>query len=163
MPLRMTWRTSTSLSIEAECFRPEALAILSNAQIERLPIQAGNSRVALGDLFRIEGSAGDGHLVLEGDLRHVRGIGQGMTSGTLSIVGDVGGQLGSGMSGGTIEVEGNVGDWAGAEMSGGMLRIRGTAGRFLGAAYPGSRLGMREGVILVEGSVGDDAGLAMRR
>ena len=48
-------------------------------------------------------------------------------------------------------------------LGGGLLRIKGNAGRFLGAAYPGSRIGMREGVILVEGNVGDDAGLAMRR
>ena len=40
---------------------------------------------------------------------------------------------------------------------------RETPGNYLGAAYPGSRMGMREGVILVEGSVGDETGLAMRR
>jgi formylmethanofuran dehydrogenase subunit C len=41
--------------------------------------------------------------------------------------------------------------------------IRGDAGDFLGAAYPGSRLGMREGAILVEGSAGHEAGALMRR
>jgi formylmethanofuran dehydrogenase subunit C len=48
-------------------------------------------------------------------------------------------------------------------MSGGLLRIRGDAGNSLGAAYPGSRRGMREGIIMIGGSAGDDVGLLMRR
>ena len=48
-------------------------------------------------------------------------------------------------------------------MRGGFIKIRGSAGAYLGAAYPGSRLGMREGVILVEGSAGDEVGSLMRR
>ena len=67
--------------------------------------------------------------MLEGDLTHVRRIGQGMGSGSVTIRGDVGSHLGAGMTGGTIEVEGKVGDWAGAEMRGGRIAIRGERGR----------------------------------
>ena len=51
----------------------------------------------------------------------------------------------------------------GPRCAAGTLRICGDAGNSLGAAYPGSRLGMREGVILVGGSAGNDVGLMMRR
>ncbi|AGA25626.1 formylmethanofuran dehydrogenase subunit C [Singulisphaera acidiphila] len=163
MALNLHWRGTTSLTIEAEGLAPERLASLSAADIGRSKVSLGNAEAELGELFAIEGSAEDGHVTLEGDLRQVDRLGQGMSTGTLTIRGDVGAELGAEMTGGRIEVQGTVGDWAGAEMRGGVLKIRGGAGRFLGAAYPGSRLGMREGVILVEGAIGEDAGLAMRR
>lgn len=163
MSLSLRWRETTSLPVEAEGIRPEAFLGCPAAEAARRPILVGNARVELGEIFAVEGSAEDGHLVLEGDLRQVARIGQGMGSGRLTIRGDAGAELGARMTGGTIEVEGSAADWAAAEMRGGMLRIRGDAGHWLGAAYPGSRAGMRDGVILVDGSVGDHAGLAMRR
>ena len=163
MPLQLQWRGATGLPVVAEGLAPATLAPLSPAQRDHWPLRVGNRSVPLAELFRIEGSIDDGHLVLEGDLRQLRQLGRGMTTGTLTIRGDVGAELGAEMSGGTIDVEGSVGDWAGATLGGGMLRIKGDAGAFLGAAYPGSRIGMREGVILVEGNVGGDTGLAMRR
>src|SRR5687768_14275518 len=119
MPMTLRWRQVTSLAVEAECLRPEAMSGLSSAEAARLPVWLGNATAELGDLFRAEGSAEDGRLVLEGDLSHVRRIGQGMGMGSLTIRGDVGLHLGAGMTGGAIEVEGKVGDWAGAEMRGG--------------------------------------------
>jgi formylmethanofuran dehydrogenase subunit C len=158
MPLMLQWRDATRLPVEAQTLRPDADNLTSTS---KLPV--GNDTAEVGDLFQPEGDGADGHLVLEGDLRSLRGVGQGMASGRLTIRGDVGPGLGMQMSGGLIEVEGTVGDWAGAEMRGGRLLVRGSAGRFLGSALPGSRIGMRDGVILVDGSVGHDAGLAMRR
>jgi formylmethanofuran dehydrogenase subunit C len=163
MPLTLLWRDATHLPVEAEGLRPDALSPLPAAEAARTTVAVGNGSAELGDLFQVEGDGEDGHLMIEGDLRHVRRIGEAMASGRLTIRGDVGAGLGNAMSGGLIEVQGAVGDWAGAEMRGGRLHIRGSAGRFLGSALPGSRLGMREGVILVEGSIGHDAGLAMRR
>ena len=113
--------------------------------------------------FACTGTRGDERLTVEGDLNHVHGLGREMSRGHLLIRGNAGPQLGAEMTGGAIEVDGSAGDWAGAEMRGGLITIRGNTGSFLGAAYPGSRLGMRDGVILVEGSAGDDAGLQMRR
>ncbi len=163
MPMTLRWLQATSLAVEAECLRPETMSALSAVEAARLPVWLGNAEAELGDLFRVEGSAEDGRLVLEGNLTHVRRIGQGMGSGSVTIRGDVGSHLGAGMTGGTIDVEGKVGDWAGAEMRGGKIAIRGEAGDGLGGAYPGSRQGMRDGLILVEGDIGHDAGLAMRR
>lgn len=163
MPLTLKWRDATSLPVDAECLNPELLLSRSATEVATLSIPVGNATTHVGDLFEADGTAADGHLRLEGDFRHVRRIGQGMGSGTITIRGDVGGLLGAEMSGGLIELEGNAGDWAGAEMRGGRLVVRGRVGRFLGAAMPGSRVGMREGVILVIGDAGDDIGLAMKR
>jgi formylmethanofuran dehydrogenase subunit C len=162
MPLTLTWNGSIGRAVDGDDLRPETLAG-SAASVARIKVPAGNSTVELGELFRVEGDGGDGVLILEGDLRPVRGLGGRMSSGRLVVRGDVGPRVGSGMTGGSIEVEGSAGVWAGAEMKGGLLRIRGDAGNLLGAALPGSRVGMRGGVILVEGRAGDDVGLAIRR
>jgi formylmethanofuran dehydrogenase subunit C len=163
MALTLSWRGATSLLVDGSPLDPEALRSLSAHQAGRIPLRVGNTTADLTELFQLSAAGDEPRLCVEGDLRHVRGLGRGMASGELFVRGDVGPELGAGMSGGAIDVIGSVGDWTGAEMRGGQIRIKGEAGSYLGAAYPGSRLGMREGVILVEGSVGDDAGLLMRR
>jgi formylmethanofuran dehydrogenase subunit C len=163
MPLILRWRGATTLPVEASALRPETFLDRSTADAARVSLLAGNRPAELGELFAAEGTAGDGEVVVEGDLRQVSGLGRGMAQGRLVVRGDAGAELGAGMTGGLIEVEGSAGDWAAAELRGGMVRIRGSAGRWLGAAYPGSRAGMREGVVLIGGSIGDEAGLGMRR
>ena len=163
MPLHLRWRAATTLPVELSGLTPDVCREGNLDELRRRRVRVGNQGVELAELFEVDGGPGDDRLILEGDLRTVRGIGQGMRGGSLRVEGAAGDRLGAELAGGTIEVEGSVGDWAGAEMRGGLLRIRGRAGNGLGAAFPGSRLGMREGMILVEGSAGDDAGLAMRR
>jgi formylmethanofuran dehydrogenase subunit C len=163
MALHLHWKDATRLPIEGERLRPDALAGVSVHTVRRMELPHGNSSAEVGELFDVEGDGGDGHLIIEGDLRPVRAIGAGLSSGRITIRGDVGPRVALGMSGGEVIVEGSVGPGAGAEMSGGFLRISGDAGHGLGAALPGSRKGMTEGVILVGGSAGDDVGLAMRR
>jgi formylmethanofuran dehydrogenase subunit C len=166
MSITLRWLSTTTLPVEAEGLNPLALSGMTAAQVASRTVPVGNSSARVGELFEVNGDGTEGandELRLEGDLRHLRGLGRGMTGGLLTVTGDVGAHLGAGMSAGRIEVAGNVGDWAGAEMKGGLIRIRGNAGRALGAGYPGRRLGMREGVILVEGAVGEGAGRRMRR
>lgn len=163
MPLTLSWTNATTLPVASDALRADRLAGLSASEAAALPARIGNQPATLGDLFRIEGDSGDGPVRLEGDLRHVRGIGSGMSSGSLMIEGDVGPSLGAAMTGGSITLIGSASAWAGAEMRGGCLHIRGSTADYLGAAEPGSRRGMRDGMILVEGSVGSEVGLAMRR
>lgn len=165
MGLRLTWRSATSLPVEAIGLLPADIVGLTSAEVARRPLPVGNTSATVGDLFEIQETPteADPSLHFQGDLSHVRGIGKGMGLGSIVIEGIAGPFLGLGMTGGAIEVQGSVGDWAGAEMSGGVLRIFGDAGRGLGSALPGSRLGMREGSIFVNGSVGEEAGHKMRR
>ena len=165
MALRLTLKTPLSLFWESAALRPDALRGQPIAQIAAAPIQVGNRTETLGDWFdiAIEGDAHEERLTIEGDLSHGRGIGQGMASGELLVIGSAGHRLGAAMSGGRIEVQGDVGANAGAEMRGGLLRIRGRAGINLGSALPGGRAGMRGGAIIAHGDVGDDVGFLMRR
>jgi formylmethanofuran dehydrogenase subunit C len=159
----LRWLDRTTLPVDFSGIAPTSLAGKSSDEVKRIAVPVGNQAVELGDLFEVSLDETPDQLLIEGDLRHVRGIGQGMSAGRLIIRGTAGAHLGAGMSGGTIEVHGDVGEHAGAEMRGGMIRVHGSAGFGLGAAYPGSRIGMRDGMILVDGSTGEEAGLRMRR
>jgi formylmethanofuran dehydrogenase subunit C len=161
--LTLRYHASTTIPVEAECVTPDNLAGKSPSEIAQLPVQHGNAPAPLGEFFHVEGDAGDGHVVIEGDCRRVKLLGSGMTAGRLTIRGAVGMHLGAEMRGGEIEVFGDAGDWVGAEMRGGKIHVHGGAGHLVGAAYRGARAGMRGGVILVEGKAGNEVGSGMRR
>jgi formylmethanofuran dehydrogenase subunit C len=159
---RLRLRGPVTLPVEAACICPDRFAGLGQAEVAALPILHGRRRLALGDLFAVEGD-GATDIVISGDLRHVKHIGQGMSAGRVIVDGDAGMHLGAQMCGGEILVRGNVGGWAGAEMRGGVLEIQGNANAKLGAAYPGQKRGMMGGIILVQGNAGPRAGERMRR
>lgn len=152
----------TTIPIEADAISPDNFTGRSQAEIAGLPVFYGRRRVTLGDVFTVEGEGAE-DIVLEGDLSHVKRMGQAMSRGRIRIRGDAGLHLGAKMSGGEIVVHGDVGAWAGAHMSGGRIRIHGNAGPMLGAAYTGEKLGMRGGVIILDGSAGPRAAERMRR
>jgi formylmethanofuran dehydrogenase subunit C len=163
MMLRLTYISTTTIPVEAECIAPNALVGKTTAQIADLPVQHGNSPARLGDFFQIEGDAGDEQIVLQGDCSRVKLVGSNMTSGSITVEGNIGMHVGAEMRGGTIDVKGSAAGWVGAEMRDGTIRIRGDAGHLVGAGYRGSRFGMRGGVILVHGNAGNEIGRAMRR
>jgi formylmethanofuran dehydrogenase subunit C len=158
----LSLREPTTIPIEADAISPDNFLGRTKAEIADLPLLYGRRRLTLGDLFTVEGEDSD-HIVLEGDLSHVKHVGQEMTCGCVTIRGDAGMHLGAKMSGGEIIVHGDAGAWAGAHMSGGLIRIHGSAGPMLGAVYTGETLGMRGGVIIVDGSAGVRAAERMRR
>lgn len=155
-------KEATTIPIEADSICPDHFIGRSQAEIEALPAFYGRRKVTLGDLFTVEGEDSD-QILVEGDLRHVKKIGQRMTRGRIIVRGDVGLHLGAYMRGGEILVEGNAGDWAGAHMQGGRIWIKGNAGHLIGAAYRGEKRGMNRGVIVVEGDAGQEIGAQMRR
>ena len=161
--LRLVYRGNTTIPVEAECLTPDQLAGKSLAEIQALPVQHGNAQVPLAEFFEVSGSADDGELLIEGDCGRVKLIGIEMTSGRITVRGNVGMHLGAEMRGGVIEVYGNTGDWVGAEMRGGRIHVHGDAGHLAGAAYRGSRHGMRGGVLLIDGKAGNEIGATMRR
>ena len=162
MSLTLTLREAPAAPVLAEALRPDRLAGMSAAEIERLELRHGNRPARVGELFAVAGGGTD-DVRVAGDLARVAGLGAGMAGGRLTIAGRAGAHVGAGMTGGEIVVEGDAGDWAGAEMRGGRLVVRGSAGRRLGGAYAGSRAGMRGGEILVHGDAGAEAGAGLRR
>lgn len=161
--LRLTYFSTTTVPVEAECIAPNLLAGKTAAEIAALPVQLGNAPAPLGDFFRVEGEAVDQQIVIEGDCSRVKWVGAGMTSGSITVEGNIGMHVGSEMRGGSIDVKGNAGDWVGAEMRGGLIRVRGDVGHLVGGGYRGSSIGMRDGEILIHGKAGNEVGSGMRR
>lgn len=158
----LSLKEPTTIPLEADAISPDKFLGRSQPEIADLPLFYGRRQLTIGDLFAIEGEDSE-NIALEGDLSHVKRVGQAMSRGCITIHSDVGMHVGSEMSGGEIVVHGDVGAWAGAQMSGGRIRVHGNAGPMLGAAYTGEKLGMRGGVIIVDGSAGPRAAERMRR
>ncbi len=143
MSLTLTLREPPAVVLDARALRPDALAGLGTAEVERITLRLGRGTVALGELFAVTGTPG-AELRIAGDLRPLDGLGADMTGGVLVLDGDAGDGVGSAMRGGRIEVTGRAGDR-------------------LGAAHPGERAGMTGGEIVVRGDAGDEAGAGLRR
>jgi formylmethanofuran dehydrogenase subunit C len=158
----LTLRTPPEVLLEAPSIRPDALASLTRAEIEALPVLHGREAARLADFFSVEGGGSD-DVRVRGDLVRVRRLGEGMRGGRMVVEGRVGLHAGAAMSGGALRIEGDAGDGAGAEMSGGVLEVQGDAGACAGGAHAGSSRGMRGGLLLIHGSVGERAGQRMRR
>jgi len=161
--LRLTLRDPPRVPVEAPCITPNYLCRLAPAEIARQPVQWGNQRAAVGDVFDVTGDASDAAIEIAGDCSRVKWLGARMTAGKLTIRGPAGMHAGSGLRGGELTIDGDADDWLGAEMRGGLIRVRGRAGDHAGGAYPGSQAGMRGGVLLIDGAAGAGAGAVMRR
>jgi formylmethanofuran dehydrogenase subunit C len=164
MPLIFEIGTAPVLPLEVQHLPWSTFPFPAPQDWARIPVNAGNEQVPLGDFLRISGSAEiDQTLRLTGDFSRVHGIGTGLNGGTILIEGPAGLEVGGKMTAGNIVVQGSADDWAGMQMRGGTLRIQGNAGNFVGAAPPGARRGMTRGRILVQGSAGHAVGAQLRR
>ncbi|MCZ6565164.1 MAG: formylmethanofuran dehydrogenase subunit C [Gammaproteobacteria bacterium] len=154
--------TPPQVPLETEVISPTSLSGLSESGIEHLQVMHGNVKAKLGDFFKVTGKGGS-DIHLEGDLSNVKMIGTGMSTGKITIDGDVGMHVGMGMSGGEILVHGDAGDWVGPEMSGGRIVVKGNAGHMVGSAYRGQPAGISGGEIFIYGNAKNEIGNSMRR
>jgi formylmethanofuran dehydrogenase subunit C len=153
--------------IEVECVSPTNFVEKTLTEIISFPVWEGNKQRLLGELFSIDQKetpeSNDIQIRIIGDLSKVKRIGTRMSTGRISINGNVGMHLGEEMVGGTITVHGNAGSWVGCMMHGGRIEINGNAGDYLGANYRGANLqGMNGGEIIVHGNAGNEVGCFMR-
>jgi formylmethanofuran dehydrogenase subunit C len=149
--------------VHAECINPDIFKEKSVAEIASLSVWEGNRKKTLGDLFKIEEVSGETlGITINGDASKVRRVGQGMTTGEITINGNSGMHLGEKMAGGKITVNGNAGGWTGSSMKKGLIEIHGDAGDYLASPYRGSTDGMKGGRIVVDGNVGSDSGCYLR-
>mgnify|MGYP002623138583 CR=1 FL=1 len=164
MPLVISLREKTSIPVEVDSVRLEAVREQSLDEVRQTRVQYGNKQVPLAEFFDVSGSAAnDQELVWEGDCSHVKLIGSELSAGRIRVEGNAGMHLGAEMSGGEILVTGNAADWVGAEMHGGIIRVKGNAGHLVGSAYRGGHRGMTDGLILIDGNAGNEIGHSMRR
>lgn len=165
--LILTPRGFSSIPIEAEIISPDIFAGKTLQEIRELEIYYGNTVYPMKEYIHTQGKVANNPseqmIVIDGDARHIKHIGEKMTAGRIVIQGDAGMHTGAQMKGGDITVTGNVGDWCGVEMKGGLIRVLGNAANLVGAAYRGSPEGMTGGCILVNGNAGTEVGSFMRR
>ncbi len=151
-----------ALRVDLRGVTPGALALLSRAEVERVPVGYGNAHVPLAEFFHFEPRS-DESLVFAADLRRFDRVGWQMDGGVLIVEGPVGDYAGACMRGGELSVQGDAGALAACEMSGGTLSIDGSTGDFAASTLPGSMDGMRGGTVVVKGSAGARFGDRMRR
>ena len=160
---RLTLRERPPLPVEVGALNPEALAKLSAAELERLPLALGRRSLPLAELMKVEGAPGP-RLVFAGDgCDRLDGVGRELALGLIVVEGDAGHDTAAGQTAGQIQIAGSVRDHAATGIQGGLLEIGGSAGALLGAPPPGERLGLRGGLVTIGGSVGERAGDRMRR
>ena len=160
--IELTLRKATSTPLEVDGILPETLSGLSELAIGKLPILYGCHTVELGEFFTVNGMSTDEVGFIDTTLS-VKGIGQGMTSGSIIVEGNAGMRAGAEMRGGTLHIKGSASDWLGVEMKYGSIFVQGNAGHCCGAGYRGCRMGMTGGWITVYGNVGHECGSSMRR
>jgi formylmethanofuran dehydrogenase subunit C len=160
--LRLLLRQSPPCVLDAAPLRPDRLAGLTRAEIERIELSGWNEHVAVGELFTVRGSAGD-RMLLEGLDGNFLRVGAELGRGELIASGYGGDYLGEDLAGGRLTLDGDCGDFAACGMAGGTLEIRGHAGDFLASGRAGALAGMRGGRVLVRGDCGARAADRMRR
>lgn len=160
---RLRLKQVPALRADLRGVTPDALAALTLAEVERLPVGYGNATQALAEFFHVGAGGADGELVLDGDLSRFDRVGWQMASGLLRVEGAAGDYAGGGMRGGQLWVTGDAGALAACEMAGGTLTIGGNAGDFAASTLPGSLDGMRGGTLVIKGHAGERLADRMRR
>jgi formylmethanofuran dehydrogenase subunit C len=160
---RLQLRQAPALRLDLRGITPSALAGLSPAAVEQLPVGYGNAMVSLAEFFSVTSASSDDSLVLQGDLSRVDRIGWQMDGGRVLVEGSAGDQAGGCMRAGELLIKGSAGVLLGCEMAGGALMVEGEAGDFGASTLPGSMDGMRGGTMVIKGRVGNRFGDRMRR
>ena len=155
-------RQVPALRVDLRGVTPGSLAALTPAEVERVRVGYGNTRVPLVEFFRVEPRT-DESLVFAADLARFDRVGWQMDGGRLLVEGRVGDYAGAAMRGGELWVQGDAAALAACEMAGGSLIIGGNVGDFAASTLPGSMDGMRGGTLVVKGHAGARFGDRMRR
>ena len=159
---RFALKQAPALRVDLRGITPAALAGLSVAEIEHLPVGCGNTLLPLAEFFQIEAGSGD-ELVFDCDLARFDRVGWQLAGGRIRVTGNVGHYAGGCMSAGELFVAGSAGLLTACEMSGGTLVVDGNVDDFAASTLPGSMDGMRGGTFIVRGDAGACFGDRMRR
>jgi formylmethanofuran dehydrogenase subunit C len=148
--------------LDLSSLTPEKLAGVAKQEIEKIRIGLSRRGSVVGDIFRVSGKDAQ-HIVFEGGSTRFDGVASELTTGFVTVDGDVGAQAGRAMRGGSLIVRGSAGLHAGSCMREGRVEISGDAGDHLGGPLAGELAGMNGGVLIVRGRAGAFAGDRMRR
>ena len=160
--LTFTLNTSEKQRIDCSPLTSDLLLDKSLAEISAIELVIGNSTERVDSLFDVSGDdASDIKFVNSSEKLDF--IGRNMTSGKITIEGNVGAYCGLFLDGGEIEVTGDTAIYTACEMKSGQIKVNGNAGDFVGGVRPGYRNGMTGGIVIVTGNTGARTGDHMRR
>lgn len=160
--LTFTLKAIPAQRIDCSPLTSDELADKSIADIKKIELVIGNTTEQLDSLFDVTGDDST-------DIKFINScdkldfIGRNMTSGKITVEGNVGAYLGLFLEGAEIEVTGNTDIYTACEMKSGQIKINGNAGDFVGGVRPGRRNGMTGGTVIVTGDTGARTGDHMRR
>ncbi|MDH5358336.1 MAG: formylmethanofuran dehydrogenase subunit C [Gammaproteobacteria bacterium] len=160
--LTFTLKTTPAQRIDCSPLTPDRLTNMSLADIAAVALVTGNHTERVDSLFDISGD-NSSDIAIVNSCDKLDFIGHNMTTGRISVTGNVGAYLGQFMEGGQIEVNGNSDIYTACEMKAGQIKINGNAGDFVGGARPGYKNGMTGGTVIVTGNTGARTGDHMRR
>ncbi|MDT8370953.1 MAG: formylmethanofuran dehydrogenase subunit C [Gammaproteobacteria bacterium] len=162
--LTFTLKTAPALVQRIDCsaLTLDALAEKSLKDIAAIELQTGNTTVRADSVFDISGDDVN-NIVFVNSSDKLDFVGHSMTTGKITVEGNVGAYTGIFMDGGNIEVNGDTGIYTACEMKSGQIKINGNTGDFVGGARPGRKNGMTGGTVIITGNSGDRTGDHMRR
>jgi formylmethanofuran dehydrogenase subunit C len=148
--------------IDCSPLTPDLLVDKSIAETAAIELVTGNSTARVDSLFDISGD-NTANITFANSTDKLDFVGRNMTTGKITVAGNIGAYLGIFLEGGQIEVTGNTGIYTACEMKSGQIKINGNAGEFVGGARPGYKNGMTGGTVIVTGNTGARTGDHMRR
>ncbi len=160
--LTFTLKATPAQRIDCSPLTADLLVDKSVSDIAAIELVIGNSTACVDSLFDISGD-NTADIKFTNSSEKLDFIGRNMTSGTITVEGNVGAYLGLFLEGGQIEVIGDTGIYTACEMKSGQIKINGNAGEFVGGARPGYKNGMTGGTVIVTGNTGARTGDHMRR
>ena len=160
--LTFALKTSPAQRIDCSLLIPEFLSDKSIADIAAVELVTGNHTARVDELFDITGDD-TADIKFTNSSDKLDFVGRNMTSGRITIEGNVGAYLGIFLEGGQIEVTGDTGIYTACEMKSGQIKVNGNAGDFVGGARPGYKNGMTGGTVIITGNTGARTGDHMRR
>lgn len=158
--LVFTLKTAPAQRIDCSPLTADKLEGVSD--IAAVELVSGKTTVRVDALFDIVGDD-ISDIRFENASSKMDHIGHAMSTGNITVNGDVGAYLGQFMTGGNIVINGNTGIFTACEMKGGVITINGNAGDLLGGARVGYKNGMSGGTVIVKGDTGERTGDHMRR
>ncbi len=161
-PLTLRLRAAPEQRLDLSPLTPTRLAGKSVREISDIELQTTRIAVRVGDLFDVSDGTAE-HIVVEGGSERFDRVGEALSTGSITVHGDVGHRAGREMAGGRLAIEGNSGPWTASRMTAGFIEISGDVGDRLGGPLAGETEGMNGGLVVVRGRAGGRAGDRLRR
>ena len=149
--------------VDCRELQPLSLCSLDPLEIAAIKLVVGTEVHPLGDLFDVEATPGEPHLIIKNACRRLHYVGAKLNGGRIVVEGDVGDYLGCDLKHGEVLVNGNAGNFVASGQLDGLIHVRGNVGDYAGGAADTKMQGLKGGTLMISGLSGNFLGYKMRR